>query len=61
MYQDWMENTPIFGEIKDVYIKPESKFNNEKDKIIFYKCDGKEYHYGLIAFNHCLVNLEKVN
>lgn len=34
---------------------------NEKDKIIFYKCDGKEYHYGLIAFNHCLVNLEKVN
>lgn len=34
MYQDWMENTPIFGEIKDVYIKPESKFNDEKGEII---------------------------
>lgn len=23
MYQDWMANTPIFGEIKNVYIEPE--------------------------------------
>ena len=24
MYKDWMENTPIFGEIKDVYVGEES-------------------------------------
>ena len=24
MYQEWMENTPIFGEIKDVYVGEES-------------------------------------
>lgn len=29
MYQDWMENTPIFGEIKDVYIVPNQKTKEE--------------------------------
>ena len=37
MYQDWMENTPIFGKIKDVYIKPASKFNNKKRGLIMYQ------------------------
>lgn len=31
MYQDWMENTPIFGEIKDVYVEPEKENKKEKN------------------------------
>lgn len=30
MYQDWMENTPIFGEIKNVYIGEEPNSKNNK-------------------------------
>lgn len=30
MYQDWMENTPIFGEIKNVYIAEKPKSENVK-------------------------------
>ena len=29
MYQDWMDNTPIFGKIKDVYIVPIQKTKEE--------------------------------
>ena len=30
MYQDWMENTPIFGEIKDVYAQIWNKDKEEE-------------------------------
>ena len=30
MYQDWMENTPIFGEIKDVYSQIWNKDKEEE-------------------------------
>ena len=30
MYQDWMENTPIFGEIKDVYAQIWDKDKEEE-------------------------------
>ena len=30
MYQDWMENTPIFGEIKDVYAQIWNKDKGEE-------------------------------
>ncbi len=30
MYQDWMANTPIFGEIKNVYIGEETNSENKK-------------------------------
>lgn len=29
MYQDWMDNTPIFGEIKDVYIGKDINCENK--------------------------------
>lgn len=28
MYQDWMENTPIFGKIKDIYIDNKTENSN---------------------------------
>ncbi len=37
MYQDWMENTPIFGEIKNVYIGEETN-SKIKNKIILVIC-----------------------
>lgn len=30
MYDDWMENTPIFGKIKDVYAQIWNKDKEEK-------------------------------
>lgn len=32
---------------------------DEKNGVIYYKCDGEKHHYGLNSFKHCL--LEKVN
>lgn len=40
MYQDWMENTPIFGEIKNVYIGEETN-SKIKNKIILVICMQK--------------------
>ena len=32
MYESWMDNTPIFGKIKDVYIEPtEIKGKHDKE------------------------------
>ena len=30
MYQDWMENTPIFGKIKNVYVSDEATETEQK-------------------------------
>ncbi len=29
MYDDWMENVPIFGKIKDTYVKPEEEYQRK--------------------------------
>ena len=31
---------------------------DEKNKVIFYKCDGERHYYGLDSFKKCL--LEKI-
>ena len=39
MYQDWMENTPIFGEIKDVYAQIWNKDKEEDFKCTMIGCN----------------------
>ena len=53
MYDDWMENTPIFGEIKDVFGTVQQRYFAAHDGIVFYHAGGliaKQGFTNLVAY-----------